>query len=55
MIEVEIKTLHKGVTTVDEIREFETLELANKFIHMMDEAAFYTEGPDGGTYAELKK
>lgn len=55
MIQVEIKELHKGVTTLKKIEEFETIELANKFITVFNEGAFYSETPDGGIYAELKK
>ncbi len=55
MIKVAIKTKHKGVITIDEIKEFDTIELANAHVEMVNIAAFYSENPDGGTYAEIQK
>ena len=55
MIKVAIKTKSIGVITTDEIKEFETIELANQYVRIFNEAAFYSETPDGGTYAEIQK
>lgn len=55
MILVDIKKLHKGVTTLEDTKEFETIELADKFLADFAIDTFYSENPDGGTYAELRK
>ena len=52
---VDIKNLYKGVYTNKEEKEFTSLEEAQKFVEIFNEAAFYSESPDGGTFAEIRK